>query len=395
MADYPFGPPSSTELGTIYVPPSGDTSGASDLASLNAALATGLRVGISGSYTIDGPLLGVAGGALAGSGVTPTQITQKATTANGISLISSSPISDVTLSGFTLTGPGSGSGIGIYGSADSGADSMYRMKISNVLVTGMGGDGIDLNNCFVSILDQVTASSNGAKGFNFYQGTTLSLRGCRANSNAADRGFYINDMESCTLVSCGADTNAIGYEFYQCIALAAISCDASGTAAGSSGLDGSSLKFNDCYQNCQAVSCYVNQNGAIGFYITGSSKDVTILGCAEANPAGGATYGLKVDSGSTCVQMNSTFATTQSGGSFTAIGGGSAAYFGQGLESGTGRVNMNGPAISQGSGAPTTPGGTNPTAGDYYFRTDATGTSDERLYVCTVGGASPTWVGIV
>lgn len=50
-------------------------------------------------------------------------------------------------------------------------------------------------------------------------------------------------------------------------------------------------------------------------------------------------------------------------------------------------------ALSSGSGVPAIAGA----VGDYYFRTDATTTADERIYVCTVAGAagSATWVGIV
>ena len=51
--------------------------------------------------------------------------------------------------------------------------------------------------------------------------------------------------------------------------------------------------------------------------------------------------------------------------------------------------------ISQGSGAPVKPGGVNPVAGDIYFRTDTPSTVNQRIYICTVGGGSPTWVGIV
>jgi hypothetical protein len=54
-----------------------------------------------------------------------------------------------------------------------------------------------------------------------------------------------------------------------------------------------------------------------------------------------------------------------------------------------------GARITSGSGAPSTPGGANPTAGDLYVRTDTPSTANQRLYSCTVGGASPTWVGIV
>lgn len=53
-----------------------------------------------------------------------------------------------------------------------------------------------------------------------------------------------------------------------------------------------------------------------------------------------------------------------------------------------------GSRITSGVGVPTTPGGANPTAGDVYLRTDVPGTANSRIYVCTVGGATPTWLGI-
>lgn len=51
--------------------------------------------------------------------------------------------------------------------------------------------------------------------------------------------------------------------------------------------------------------------------------------------------------------------------------------------------------ISSGSGAPSKPNTINPTAGDIYFRTDTPSTANQRIYICTVGGGTPTWVGIV
>lgn len=65
------------------------------------------------------------------------------------------------------------------------------------------------------------------------------------------------------------------------------------------------------------------------------------------------------------------------------------------VDQGGGITPTAGARITSGAGAPTTPGGANPTAGDFYFRTDAPSTATERLYVCTVGGATPTWVGVV
>ena len=50
--------------------------------------------------------------------------------------------------------------------------------------------------------------------------------------------------------------------------------------------------------------------------------------------------------------------------------------------------------ISQGSGAPSTPNGIAPAAGDIYFRTDTPKTNNHRIYICIAGGSSPGWSGI-
>lgn len=54
-----------------------------------------------------------------------------------------------------------------------------------------------------------------------------------------------------------------------------------------------------------------------------------------------------------------------------------------------------GATFTSGSGAPGEPGNRVPVAGDFYFRTDTPSTANQRIYICTVGGSSPTWVGIL
>jgi parallel beta-helix repeat protein len=48
------------------------------------------------------------------------------------------------------------------------------------------------------------------------------------------------------------------------------------------------------------------------------------------------------------------------------------------------------------SGAPgAAVNGQNPNTGDFYLRTDTPDRPNQRVYVCTLGGGAPTWVGIV
>jgi hypothetical protein len=48
-----------------------------------------------------------------------------------------------------------------------------------------------------------------------------------------------------------------------------------------------------------------------------------------------------------------------------------------------------------GSGAPFRPESMNPTKGDFFLRTDDPSTANHRVYICTVGGGTPTWLGIL
>jgi hypothetical protein len=53
--------------------------------------------------------------------------------------------------------------------------------------------------------------------------------------------------------------------------------------------------------------------------------------------------------------------------------------------------------VFQGSGAPGTGLGVTATAGDIYFRTDTPSTVNQRIYICTTGGASgaQVWAALV
>ena len=53
-----------------------------------------------------------------------------------------------------------------------------------------------------------------------------------------------------------------------------------------------------------------------------------------------------------------------------------------------------GGSLFSGAGAPGAKvNGKAPVAGDLYLRIDTPSTANQRLYICTVGGGSPTWVG--
>lgn len=58
-------------------------------------------------------------------------------------------------------------------------------------------------------------------------------------------------------------------------------------------------------------------------------------------------------------------------------------------------LTVSGNSVTMGAGVPTNPTGAPPVAGDVYHRTDTPGTANQRIYICTTGGASPVWAGIV
>lgn len=58
-------------------------------------------------------------------------------------------------------------------------------------------------------------------------------------------------------------------------------------------------------------------------------------------------------------------------------------------------TNTTGNSFTIGVGVPTRPNGVNPKLHDAWLRLDTPTIANQRLYICTVGGASPTWVGVL
>lgn len=250
----------------------------------------------SGTYKISSALtIGVSSISLVGNGPSSTILSQTSTTANGITISSASGLNDISITGIGITGPGSGSGIGITAIANAGALRVERLTLANVIVTSMGSDGAQLTNCIMSRVDQCKFISNGAKGLHLEQGTTWRISNCWFTGNPNDRGFYANQTISSSLLDCGSDSNAIGYELLSCTAIQMIGCDVSGTAAGGSGLDGTSIKVNACFGVFISGS-FIANNAAIGLYVTAASGSVIAYGIIET-ATGSPTASIKTDSG--------------------------------------------------------------------------------------------------
>jgi len=65
------------------------------------------------------------------------------------------------------------------------------------------------------------------------------------------------------------------------------------------------------------------------------------------------------------------------------------------LNTATAGLHLGAGHIYWGAGAPSNSNPVaSPVAGDYFFRSDGAAAATSNIYLCTVGGATPTWVGL-
>lgn len=228
--------------------------------------------------------------------------------------------------------------------------------------------------------------------------------------------------------------NAVGYSIAGCQSITLNGCGAESILAGSGG-DGSSFKIgaDTSGENSYCVTlngCWCYNNDAVAFNVAANQNSVTLITPIENTPLAGATASIQTGSGSSVTILGESYTTAtnlasgttttlQDGSGDVTIPGqinitnGAAIKFGAALDTDLYRLAAGSLAtdghltsfgsmspggagnVTQGSGAPSKPAGNNPTAGDIWFRTDTPSTSDQRIYICTTGGASPVWAGIV
>lgn len=338
-----------------------------------------------------------------------------------------------------INGPGShtGSGVGINLAWTASHPNAF-LDFENVLVESFGSHSIQIQNPIVTSFRKVVTGSGG-RGFYLTgtpggaAGTSVSMNSCYAVGNGLE-GYYLQTLAYCSLNGCASDQNAVGYTIAGCQGVTLSGCGAESTAAGSSGLSGDSFHITDdsssshCY--CLTLNgCWSYANNAVAFSVLANQQSITLIGPTENTPGVSASASIKTASGSSVTVIgesvstatsytSGTVATLQDGSGNMSIPGtlkltsGALIQLGSSLDTDLYRLAAGslatdglftayggvspagGNTLSAGSGAPGKPVG-NPTAGDIYFRTDATGTSDERIYICTTGGSSPAWSGIV
>jgi hypothetical protein len=291
-----------------------DRSGAVDATTaINNAITAAAGAGVvylpAGTYKLTAALTLGSGVTLRGDGPAATILNQTGTAANGIT-ITGTTVANVQVCDLRLNGPNSGTGAGITAAANAGANPVVQLVLRNLIVYQFGSHGLALQNTIVSLLDNIQAVNNLARGFYLLNGTSTTLLNCYANTNPNERGYYLSSLLYSSLVSCASDGNAIGYELFQCDNVSMLNCGAEDTAAGTSGLDGSSYKINACTATALRGGRALN-NAATGCYFTGSSAQCSLDGFTET-AAGGATASIKIDTGCSVSAANYVAATAES-----------------------------------------------------------------------------------
>lgn len=292
---------------------------------INAAISAGARVVYfpAGTYKISSVLtINTAPNSitLLGDGPQASIIKQTSTTANGITISSSSgTVTNPQIFGLQFLGPGSGSGVGVAVSAAAGASPVESLCMRDVLIVSFGSWGMTGVTIITSVLDNVTSQQNGGGGFFLSagaagDGSSTTMTSCYALLNTG-RGFYISGQVYSALVGCAADSNYLGYEILNGSTISLVGCGCESTVApgGANSLDGSSFKINGP-NSFSLMSCRSLVNPAKAFYFTGGCYSGVVMACEEVSPAGGATASFQTDSGTTQTFIQCNGSTARSSG---------------------------------------------------------------------------------
>lgn len=386
-----------TVTGLSTIAPSGDTTGATDTTTIQAALnnTSGNEVLLAGgTYHVNATLTIPPGMTVSGSGMATTVINF---TGTGDCLRITSPTLTVGGKLADLTIDGSSAGAGSAG-IHMGDISSYRfddVQVRNFSAAGSIGFHFDNQYNWTEKLHGVIFAANCSSHVVFDVTTSTSTSFMRMRL-----GIYIaqgDPAQDGVVFRGGAGANYseiyIGGNFLaSSAALTSAVLRMTGQLAGAySGISYSHLKIG--------VEC----NGSVG------AGPITIAQGAAQNGIVHCSGGMNFASApqpftSAPTDPLSYFAGFVSGD----VALGSGGYYGDsftstnlisaGFKIATPEINFTatgGGHMFQGSGAPNRPNGQNPVAGDIYFRTDTPTTGGQRIYVCTVGGPAPTWLGII
>jgi hypothetical protein len=168
--------------------------------------------------------------------------------------------------------------------------------MTDVTVQNFGSDNIQIDTPIVSIFERVVSYGSGGWNFSILAsdtsaGTSCTFTSCWAH-DGADNGWNIDHLVYSSFVSCASDINGgEGYNINNCQSIAFYSCGAEANT-------GNPYKVTGASYNISSVSCWCFHNTTIGFYVTGDSQTVSIMGFHENTPEG-ASASIQVDAGCT------------------------------------------------------------------------------------------------
>lgn len=331
-----------------------------------------------GTYKISSALSVPSLVSLLGVGPNASVINQTSTSANGITYNPAS-LSYASIEDLTITGPGSGTGVGVLVEANSGAANVTSCSFQDVTISGFGSHGFELVNGVGCQLNTVNVSSVGGHGLFLSGGTGNSLSNCFTNGGAStQQGFQLTSANYTTLNGCKAFGCGGGFQVTGGSANQLTGCGAD-TIVAANGQDGSGFKINGGTVHT-ITSCYSNINKAVAFYVTGSAVAATVDSVQEFAPSS-ATASIKVDAGSTAAAIENAVvtATSYAAGTTTVLSGGAFTLTGPTRVSGNLTVGSASSLGDNGSGElqvadATTVPTTNPTGGGVVYSESATAT---------------------
>jgi hypothetical protein len=267
----------------------------------------------AGTYKISSQITVYPTISIVGDGIRATKIVQSSTTANGIY---GEYYFGAKLSGFRLEGPASGTGIGIKFDYPAPPGSLPYITMEDMQVAKFGGNGIDLLNPIVSRFANVQVEECGGHGIHAHgvpagaAGTSLAFDACYMRANAQS-GYRLYRMTYCAFTGCAADHNGIGYDLEEVTGVTLSGCGVEAQDNNGGSYPGVGWKITGS-TSVSLLNPYLFDNRNIGWWITGSSRAVSLVGPVEGTPNASATLSLRVDTGSQAILSEPTLVTRRS-----------------------------------------------------------------------------------
>ncbi|MBL3669041.1 hypothetical protein JL475_24220 [Streptomyces sp. M2CJ-2] len=255
----------------------------------------------AGRYILNGSLTWASGVSAIGAGARASIL--QSTNPN-LDCITGTDLSDVTLQGLQLSGPGRGFGSGVRFTRFS-APATAGITLRDLLIQSFGGDGVFCHQLAGSVLHRVRVRTCSGTGFHLQAptdtvlgGASTSLVGCTAEG-CVTGGFWLDGMAYTSLAGCGVQQSPVGYRLDGCTAVTLTGCGAEQCTTGLTVYGGTGTT---------ASGFTTQESDGTSVWLTGSAKGVVLTGVTETAPATAATTCLRADAGTTATVIGLTAA---------------------------------------------------------------------------------------